>query len=67
MFIKVFLLVVVMLVIAMLGFAVTILIKKKGKFPQTHIGRNKHMKDRGIHCARTTDRLDRSSYKPINP
>ena len=33
---------------------------------KTHIGKNKAMKDRGIHCANTTDRLDRQNYKPVD-
>ena len=28
--------------------------------------KNKAMKDRGIHCANTTDRLDRQNYKPVD-
>ena len=55
-----------LLAIAFIGFAITILIKKRGKFPELHIGRNKNMKQKGIHCTRTTDRLDRTNYIPIN-
>jgi hypothetical protein len=51
--------------IAFIGLGITILIKKNGKFPETHIGKNKEMKKRGIHCANTTDRLERQNYKPI--
>ena len=42
------------------------IIRKNGKFPETNIGKNKAMKDRGIHCANTTDRLDRQNYKPVD-
>lgn len=65
MFLTVFLIVVVLLAIALAGLAITILVKKGGKFPEIHIGRNKAMKKLGIHCANTTDRLERENYKSI--
>ena len=65
MFLTVFLIVVVLLAIALAGLAITILVKKGGKFPEIHIGRNKAMKKLGIHCANTTDRLERENYKPL--
>lgn len=65
MFLTVFLIVVVLLAIALAGLAITILVKNGGKFPEIHIGRNKAMKKLGIHCANTTDRLERENYKPI--
>ena len=65
MFLTVFLIVVVLLAIALAGLAITILVKKGGKFPEIHIGRTKAMKKLGIHCANTTDRLERENYKPI--
>ena len=65
MFLTVFLIVVVLLAIALAGLAITILVKKGGKFPEIHIGRNKAMKKLGIHCANTPDRLERENYKPI--
>jgi hypothetical protein len=34
------------------GLAITILVKKNGKFPDTEIGRNKNMRKLGIRCAR---------------
>jgi hypothetical protein len=39
--------------------SVTILIKKKGQFPNLHIGANKELAKRGISCATTQDRLAR--------
>ncbi|MDL2231838.1 hypothetical protein LJB85_03770 [Porphyromonadaceae bacterium OttesenSCG-928-L07] len=44
---------------------ITMLIKKGGKFPDTHIGRNQEMKKRGINCANTTDALERKEYNPV--
>ncbi|MDR3235194.1 MAG: hypothetical protein LBT48_00500 [Prevotellaceae bacterium] len=34
------------------GLAITILIKKNGKFPETEISRNPHMRKLGIRCAK---------------
>ena len=41
--------------LAMVGMAVTILLKPKGQFPDTHVGHNKEMRKRGITCAKSTD------------
>jgi len=62
-FLKILLVVVVLVAIAFLGLATTILFKKKGKFPNIHIGSNKHLKERGITCAQTFDKLEQSKVK----
>lgn len=36
--------------------AITIIIKKNGRFPNTHVGGNKEMRKRGIKCAQSQDR-----------
>lgn len=36
--------------------AITIIIKKNGRFPNIHIGGNKDMRKRGIKCAQSQDR-----------
>ena len=41
--------------LAMAGMAVSILLKPKGQFPDTHVGHNKEMRKRGITCAKSTD------------
>lgn len=66
MLLTVFIIVVILLGLALIGLGITMLIKKNGKFPETHIGKNKDMKKRGINCANTTDRLERENYKPID-
>ena len=62
----IFIIVAILLGLALVGLGINILFRKNGKFPETHIGKNKAMKDRGIHCANTTDRLDRQNYKPVD-
>lgn len=66
MLVKVFIIVAILLGFALIGLGITMLIKKNGKFPETHIGRSQAMKERGIYCANTTDRLERKNYKPID-
>ena len=58
--IKIILLAVALVSIAMLGLATQILLKKGGKFPNTHVGGNKHLKRQGIACAQTQDKIERA-------
>lgn len=55
MFIKLLLLSFGFVVIALLGLAVKILFTRAGRFPETHVGRNKEMARRGIGCAQSID------------
>lgn len=63
MFITVFTITVILVGVALVGLGLTMIIKKKGKFPNTHIGRSKAMRDRGIDCANSTDRKERENYQ----
>lgn len=54
---KVILLAVALLGVGMLGMATQILLKKGGKFPNTHVGGNKHLKKEGVQCATTQDKM----------
>lgn len=53
----VILLTVVLMAMAIIGMAITILIKKGGKFPNTHVSGNKHLKRNGVYCWQTQDKL----------
>jgi hypothetical protein len=55
MFIKLMILSVFFLAVAGIGFGISILLKPGGKFPETHVGRNREMRKRGIKCAQQTD------------
>lgn len=55
-FLKLLFIVLILIAIAFLGFAIRILIIKNGKFPQIHVGHNKEMRKRKIHCAKTIDK-----------
>ena len=60
-----FIIIAVIIGLAFIGLGISTFFGKKKKFPDTHIGKNKAMKERGISCAATTDRKERASYKPI--
>ncbi len=55
MFIKLLLLSLVLVTISLLALAVKILFTRNGRFPETHVGRNKEMAKRGIKCAQSID------------
>ncbi|WP_372933774.1 hypothetical protein [Mariniphaga sediminis] len=61
--IKVILLAVALVAIAMLGLATQILLKRGGKFPNTHVGGNKYLKKQGIACAQTQDKIERAKVE----
>ena len=44
------------LAISIVLLAITILIKKNGRFPNIHVGGSKHMRKRGIKCVQSQDR-----------
>ncbi len=53
---KTLLLTLLIIAISFALLAITIIIKKNGRFPNTHVGGNRHMLKRGIKCAQTQDR-----------
>lgn len=63
MIVKVLLLATVFIGICFVGFALSILVKKNGKFPELHIGRNKELKKRGIACATSQDKMEQAKAK----
>lgn len=66
-FLTVILLAVVLMAVAIAGMAITILIKKGGKFPNTHVSGNRYLKRQNIYCAQTQDKLaQREGWKKIN-
>lgn len=49
---KVFLLSILLISLAFIALGVSIFFRKGGKFPETEIGHNKHMKKMGITCVK---------------
>lgn len=52
MFLNILILSLVLISIAMLGMAISILVKKNGKFPAYQVGHNKDMARLGIRCVK---------------
>ena len=60
MILKLILVSVVLLGIGFIGFAITILVKKNGQFPETHIGKTDFLKKEGVTCATSQDKLEQA-------
>ena len=54
--VKTLLLTLILVGIAVILLAIGVIVKKNGKFPETHIGKNKAMAERGIKCNVLQDR-----------
>ncbi len=57
MYLKVLLLAIALLSVAFAGFALNILFKKNGKFPETSIGKNKALRKKKIYCYKTEQKI----------
>lgn len=63
---KVILLAVVVLGIGMAGMAIRMLVKRGGKFPNTHVSGNKHLKSQGVYCSQTQDKIEqRNAWEKV--
>ena len=54
--IRVFLITLLLIAVGMVLMSVTIIIKKGGRFPNTHVCGNKHLRRKGISSAQTQDK-----------
>ncbi len=64
---KVILAAIVLVALGIAGMAITILVKKGGKFPNTHVSGNKYLKSQKIPCAQTQDRIaQRDAWREVN-
>jgi hypothetical protein len=63
MILKVVLLAIVIMTLVMVGLALQIIFKKNGRFPNTHIGSNKYMKENGVTCAQTFDKIEQAKAR----
>lgn len=62
-FIMVLISAIVLIAVAFAGFAINILVRKGGKFPNTHVSGNKYLKSQGISCAQTYDREEQAKSR----
>ncbi len=56
----------ILLIIAILFLGVRVFFVKGGRFPNSHIGNSKAMRDRGIKCATSQDREAQQNKKKLN-
>jgi len=54
---------VVLVALAIAAFAIRILVKKGGRFPNTHVSGNKYLRNQGISCAQTYDRTEQAKAR----
>ena len=54
---------VLMVGIAFALMAIRMLIKKGGKFPNTHVSGNKYLKSQGVSCATSYDRMEQQKVR----
>lgn len=55
MFLKLFLITLIVVALSVMGLCIKIVFSRKKEFPQTHISRNPEMRKRGIKCAQHID------------
>ena len=61
----IFIIVAILLGLALVGLGINILFRKNGKYPETHIAKNKAMKASGNHRANKTQRLHPKNNKTV--
>lgn len=60
---KIILLAVILIALSIAGLAIKILLTKGGKFPNTHISGNKYLRQKGIYCMQTQDRIEQKKAR----
>ena len=69
---KIVLITIALISTAIFALSIRIVLVKDGKFPETHISRNKEMKKKGIQCVKAMDRIEQekrdqqNKYKDIS-
>lgn len=61
---KLILLTLSLVAVAILLLGVKIFLTKDGKFPNSHVGGNKAMADRGVYCVQTQDYMEQKGIRP---
>ncbi len=60
---KVVLLAIILMGLVFVGLAIQLLLKKGGRFPNTHVGSNKYLKSKGVTCAQTDDKMEQAKAR----
>lgn len=59
----IFILAIILVGLAATGFAIGILVRKDGKFPEIHVSGNRHLKERGVTCVQDFDRKEQKKAR----
>ena len=62
--VKLALLALLLVAVAILLLGVKIFFSKDGKFPNSHVGGNKAMAERGVYCVQTQDYMEQKGIRP---
>jgi len=62
-FFQIFIIAVVLMALCFIGLAVKILVSKRGRFPNIHIGSNKALQERGITCFTSYDKMEQENAR----
>lgn len=54
---------VIILAICMIFLCIGILLRRNGRFPNTHVSGNRAMRERGVTCVQSQDRMARSNNR----
>ena len=63
---KIVLIAIALISTSILALSIRIVLVKDGKFPETHISRNPQMKNKGILCVKTMDRMEQAKAEVQN-
>ncbi len=62
-FFQIFVIAVVLVALCFIGLAIKVIVLKRGRFPNIHIGSNRALKERGITCVQTYDKMEQSKVR----
>lgn len=56
-----------LLALGLAGMALNILVKKGGKFPNTHVSGNKYLREQGVSCSQSQDKMEqKKAWSKVN-
>jgi hypothetical protein len=62
-FFQIFIMAIVLVALCFAGLAIKIIVSKRGRFPNIHIGSNRALKERGITCVQTYDKMEQAKAR----
>ncbi|MEN6454233.1 MAG: hypothetical protein ABFD10_08230 [Prolixibacteraceae bacterium] len=62
-FFQLFIIVFLLVALCFIGLAIKVLVSKRGRFPNIHIGGNKALQERGITCFTSYDKMEQEQAK----